>query len=477
MARSAKKRMEERELHPAQVESTLEGVVSVPAVEDGARIGRGGRGVGEGNGAAMDMGMGMGGGRGMSMGTLRNLRTLSSFKNPVFRLYYGAMLGQMAAMNIQMFARLFLAYRVGGESLIILGMMGLANALPMLFFSLFGGVIADRVQKKYVLLVGQAASALISLTIALTLTFGLLSVERTGSWMILIVAGLVQGTIMGLMMPARQAIIAEIVGEEQLMNAVALNMFGMNIFRILGPGLAGLTVGWLGYQAVYYAMTVMYLIAVVFVVLMPRTGTTTIRGSGALADVADGIKYVRHEATLVLILVFTFFTVLLSMPYMMLLPAIADRVLHIGEGQAGLLLSVSGFGAIAGSLFLASLPNKKRGLMLLLSSLILGVALVGFSFSPWYNVSLVLMVFLGLAQTGRMTLGNTLLQYYVDPAYRGRVMSLYMMEFGLTSFGVFFAAVLGESIGVQWAVGGLAIALVIISILAIAFMPRLRKLE
>ena len=434
------------------------------------------------NGPGMGMGgMGMGGmdmgGRGGAGVSFRNLRTFSSLKNPVFRLYYAAMLGQMAAMNMQMFARLFLVYQVSGQSIIILGVMGLANAVPMLFLSLFGGVIADRAQKKYVLLVGQAASAVVSLAVALTLTLGYLSAEHPGSWLILVVAALLQGTIMGLMMPSRQAIIPEIVGEEQLMNAVALNMFGMNVFRILGPGLAGLMVGWFDYASVYYVMTGMYLIAVFFVMLMPRTGTISLRGRGALADVMDGVRYVWHETTLLLILLITLITVLLSMPYMMLMPAIANDVLSIDEGRAGFLLSVSGIGAIIGSLILASLPNKRRGLIMLLSGLMLGIALVAFSFSPWYYVSMLVMIFLGMGQTGRMTLGNTLLQYYTKDAYRGRVMSLYMMEFGLTSFGVFFAAVLGEAIGVQWAVGGMAIALVVVSILLLAFIPRIRKLD
>ena len=149
----------------------------------------------------------------------------------------------------------------------------------------------------------------------------------------------------------------------------------------------------------------------------------------------------------------------------------------------GWLVSVSGIGAMAGSIFLASLPNKKRGLMLLVGSLILGVGLVGFSFSSsWFPslawpMALGFIVIVGVGQTTRMTLGNTLLQYYVKDEYRGRVMSLYMMEFGLTSFGVFFAGVLADSIGVQWAVGGLAIALIFVCILGLVFLPRLRRLD
>ncbi|MDA0989056.1 MAG: MFS transporter [Chloroflexi bacterium] len=425
-------------------------------------------------------GMGMrGGGAGLSF---RNLRTFTSLKNPVFRLYYGAMMGQMAAMNMQMMARSLLVYEITGSGT-ILGVMALANAVPMLFFSLFGGVIADRVQKKYVLWAGQATSGLVSLAVALALLFGFLSDSNSGSWWILVVAALFQGTIMGLMMPARQAMIADIVGGEQLMNAVALNTFGMNINRLMMPALAGFFIDGYGFESIYFAMTGMYLIAVSFISLMPKTGTVSLRGRGAMQDVKDGLKYVRHEPTILLILIVTFLTVLFSMSYMMLLPVFTVDIYNVGAKGMGILISISGIGAMAGSVFLASLPNKKRGLMFILGSLILGLSLVGFSFSSYWfpsyawPVALGSIVFVGIGQTARMTLGNTLLQYYVQDEYRGRVMSLYMMEIGLTSFGVFFAGILTDIVGVRWSVGGLAIMLVILSIYLLIFVPRLRSLD
>lgn len=407
---------------------------------------------------------------------LFNQRTFSSLKNPVYRLYYGGLLGQMASMNMQMLARSLLIWRLTGSAA-ILGVMALATALPLLFLSLFGGVIADRVQKKYVMIAGQASSAVVSLGIALALTLGYLSPEHAGSWWILIVASVLQGTILGLMMPSRQAILREIVSEEQLMNAVALNTLGMNTLRLLAPAAAGFLIDAFDFKAVYYAMTGMYLMAVVFITFIPPTGTMTVRGIGALASIREGLKYIRHERTILSILLFTLVAVILSMPYILLMPIFADDILKVGATGMGVLLSVSGIGAIVGSLTLASLPNKKRGTMLLVSSLILGLALVGFSLSSSWYLSLALIVFVGLGQTGRMTLGNTLLQYYTEDEYRGRVMSVYLMEFGLMSFGVFAAGLIAEAMGVQWAVGGFAIVLVFLSILALAFVPRLRKLD
>ena len=435
------------------------------------------RGRGMGSGRGMGMGPGMGPGMGAETGRISlGKQTFRSFKHPVFRLYFGAMLGQMAAMNMQMFARTWLVYRLTGSPA-IMGAMSFAHAIPMLTLSLFGGVIADRVQKKNVMLIGQASSAVVALGVAFSLTLGYLSPERAGSWWILVVASVLQGTIMALMMPSRQSILPEIVGEEELMNAVSLNMLGMNLLRLVAPAATGLLIKDLGYGAVYYVMTGMYVIAVAFIAFIPPTSTITVRGAGALSDIKEGINYIRHETTILLILVFTLFVVILSMPYMLLMPVLCVEVLKVGEGQGGVLMSVSGIGAIIGSLTLASLPNKKRGLMLLVSSFVLGLTLAGFSFSTWWYLSLGLMVFVGLAQTGRMTLGNTLLQYYVEDEYRGRVMSIYMMEFGLMSFGTFAAGLLAEAMGAQWALGGFAIVLVFLSILALALVPRLRKLD
>ena len=174
--------------------------------------------------------MGRGGGL-----NIRNLRTFSSLKNGQFRLYYGAMLGQMAAMNMQMIVRSLLIFRITGSAT-YLGLLALANASPMLALSLFGGVLADRVAKKQVLIGGQAVSGILTLAVAICLSRGILTEE---TWWILLVAAVGQGIVMALMMPARQAMIFDIVGGSQLMNAVALNTLGMNALRLIAPATSG----------------------------------------------------------------------------------------------------------------------------------------------------------------------------------------------------------------------------------------------
>lgn len=405
-----------------------------------------------------------------------DIKTFRSLKNPVFRLYFIGMIGQWVSMNMQMVARSLLIYRIS-DSGAILGLASLANAIPMILVSLWGGAIADRLQKKSILFFSMAASALVSLAVAFALTTGVLSPDREDSWWILIVTAIIQGIIMGLMMPSRQSIISEIVEHDEVLNAVSLNMMGMNTFRILGPAAAGFLVDAFDFHVVYYISGGMYGLAAVCMMLMPKTGKTVLQGESALQDIVDGISYIRKEKTIMLILVATLFVMMCGMPLMQLLPMITDDILNVGASGMGMLLSVSGVGAIVGSLILASIPSKKRGIIMLTGGIVMGSALTVLAFSKWWAISLAVVVFVGLGQTGHRASGNSLVQNYTEPEYRGRVLSFMMMGIGFSSLGTFFAGLLAESVGIQWSIGGLALLLVLASVILFVATGRLRKLD
>jgi len=167
----------------------------------------------------------------------------------------------------------------------------------------------------------------------------------------------------------------------------------------------------------------------------------------------------------------------LSMPYQQLLPIYTDDILKVTATEQGVLMSTAGIGALMGSIILTSIPNKKRGLMLMGSGLIAGSALVVFSFSTIWGLSLATMVFIGLGQTFRMTIGSTLLQAYAEAEYRGRVMSIFSMQWGLMSVITFFAGLISESAPIQWVLGSISMLLIALSFLAIVFIPSFRKLD
>jgi MFS family permease len=379
-------------------------------------------------------------------------------------------------MNIQIVARSLLIYRISGSG-VVLGLASLANALPMIICSLYGGALADRLQKRGILLFSMIGSMLVSLMVALLLTMGYLSIDRPDSWWILVVTAAIQGTIMGLMMPSRQAIIAEIVPGEQVMNAVSLNTMGMNTFRILAPAATGFLIEAYDFSSAYYVSTAMYGLAAICMFLMPKTTQKFSEGANALADIVDGVRYIRREKTMLLVVVATLFVMICGIPFMQLMPMVTEDILKVGEVGLGILLSVSGIGAIIGSIILASAPNRKRGIVMLVSGIVMGLALVGFAFSKWWLISITVVIFVGLGQATHRTTGNSLAQNYTAPEYRGRVMSFMMMGIGFSSLGTFFAGIIAQAIGIQWAIGGLAIILVAASAALLTFTARLRTLE
>lgn len=406
------------------------------------------------------------------------IKTFESFKSAAFRLFFYSLIGQWAAMSMQMITRSLLVYRITGLGSFI-GIMALAQAIPMLFTSFLGGAYADRIQKKYILVACQAATAVVSLVVAIILSAGYLSRNNPGSWWVLILTAIAQGTMMGFMMPARMAIIPEIVGEDRVMNAVALTTMGQTVLRLLGPALGGILVDAYGFAAIYYLMALMFAVSTVLAMFLPRTGKTAAPGKkiNPFEDVLEGFRYIRRETIFALIVIFGMCHMISGQPYQQLLAIFTDDILKVGASGMGVLITASGIGALVGSIMLASLPNKKRGILLLLSGIVMSVPVIIFSFSTSWYLSLFMMPLIGLGPTMHGTLTNTLIQYYADPDYRGRMQSFTAISMGLASIGTFIAGILSDAVGVQWAVGGMAMLLTFITILFFAFSRRLTSLE
>ena len=419
--------------------------------------------------------------------------TFAALKLRAYRIFFGALLMQMTAMNMQMVARSWFMYELTGSA-VLLGAVGLGSALPMLTISLFGGVLADRIRKKSILVAGQFASAMVALGIAISITVGAVT------WIHLLVAAVFQGLVLALMMPARQALIYELVGADTLMNAIALNAAAMNFIRLTSPAIAGFFIAFWSVEGVYYMMAVLYVIGFMFALRLPRSGTDRLRESTTIEELTDGLRYIRHNADVLAVLVLTLLATVLSMPYLFLLPMFARDIFMVdvsnfgrlaswpligslltalGESSArqGLLISVSGLGALAGSLFVASMSSRKRGLLFLLSLLLTAVSLMAFSATGSYLLALIFFIAMGLGQAGRMALSNTLLLSNTDDIHQGRVMSVYMMNWGITMVGVFFVGILADRVGVQLAVGGTAGLLAVITLYYLLLTPRIRRLD
>ena len=405
------------------------------------------------------------------------IKALDSLKNPAFRMFFLSRLFDALSMNIRQFSLSLLVYYLTGSAP-WLGYVTLARAIPLLFFSPVAGALADRLEKKTLIIWASVADVCIAVIIGISLTTGYLSPANHGSWIFLLCMSFFDGISTIFKGPSTDAMVIEIVGEKLITNAIALNQAGQNTLRLLGPVLAGVAIDRWGYEPSYYAMAILYALSLVFILFVPYTGkgNTSIAGN-ILGDIRDVFVYIKKEPNILYILVVVLCMVFFSMPYQALLPVFKD-VLHISATKLGVLQFMSGLGSITGSIFLATLPsNKKRGLLLILGGLVLGISLVGFSFNTVWVFALGLMVGIGLGQSARMTLPVALLQTYTKPEYRARVMSFYGLNIGLSNFGSFFAAILVAAIGVQWSVGGMALIMVGLSVFALLFIPRLRKLD
>jgi len=368
-----------------------------------------------------------------------------------------------------------LVYRLTGSAA-ILGVLALATAIPQVLLFLVGGTMADRFPKKRLIQIGQLAAGAMALVVAITLTTGYLSSEHPGSWWVLMATAVIQGIFAAVAIPARQAIIPELVGAETVMNALALNTMGTNTFRLVAPAVAGFLIDTVGFGAVFYIMAGLYLLAVLLTAFIPETHKTIVHTRSTLADAGEGLVYIWSRRTIFLVLVYAIFYIVLFMPYQMMLPIFADTIIKVGATGLGVLQSVSGIGALAASLVLASIPNRKRGFLVLGGGMVAGLGLVTLAFSHSWYLSLAAMFVIGVGQAGHSTALVTALQALADADYLGRVMSILMMNQGLSGLGTFFVGILSEGVGVQWAIGGFATVLILLSAFFLVFVPKIRKL-
>jgi MFS family permease len=406
---------------------------------------------------------------------LPNIRTLASFRSPPFRFYFFGMIGQWAALSMLTVAQSLLVFRIT-NSLSILGILALGSAIPQLLFFLVGGSMADRFPKKRLIQIGQGAAGVMALVAAVTISIGYMTPEHPNSWWVLMATSTIQGIFNAVAIPARQAIIPNLVKPDSLMNALALNQMGANVFRLLAPAAAGFIIDGAGFAAAFYVMAGLYGMAVILTAFIPEKYTPTAHDRSTIAEAGEGLRYIWNHRVIFLILSYAICYIILFMPYQTMLPVFTETILKVGATELGFLQSVMGIGALAASLVMASISNRRRGVLVLTGGMISGLGLVFFSASHWWYFSLAAMFVVGVGQSIHGTALVTAMQTLTEQEYMGRVMSILMMNQGLSGVGTFFVGFLSEGVGVQWAIGGFAAVLALLSISFLLFAPKVRKI-
>ena len=397
--------------------------------------------------------------------------TFSSLSNRNYRYFWVGMLFQMSALDMQMLARGFLVFDITSSPL-RLSLVVASNALPLLGFSLVGGAMADRLERKQIVQIGQGASGLLAVAVAVAI------ITDTITWQYLLVASMLQGTFIAFAMPARQAIIPQLVGRQSLNNAFALSSAGMSVAFLVAPAAAGGLYRAFGPGTVYFIIAAMNAVAILFTTLLPKVERgPEQRKTTVLTDIKAGLSYVRQSPLVLVLLLIGLSTAMLSMPFRHMLNVVVVDIYHRGPGSMGLMLMMLGLGSLIGSLFIAGIGQWRRGLLLIAGIFIIGIAILMVSLLPYFFAGLGIMALLGLGEAARRTLSQGLLLEISEDAYRGRVMSLYMMNFGFTSLGILPVGVAAEFLGVRVAIGIVAVLVLVVGLLFLATQKRLRVVQ
>lgn len=401
---------------------------------------------------------------------LGNLGTFSALKVKGYRSFWSGLLAIYFGVQVQSLAAAWLAYELT-HSPFKLGLVAVAWALPVVLFSVFGGVAADRVPKRTVLIWSRLWISLITCTVATLIATGLIEYWH------LVVAGVLLGFGYAFSMAANQAIIPELVPSELTLNAIALNNGGFNLSRVAGPAMAGILIGTVGTAGAYYTATACYLIAIGVLWTLPKTGHKTAGRSPLLEFMAEGLRYVWGNRPVMIIIALEFALLFIAMPFQNFMPAFAER-LNVQAVGYGFLLTMLGVGAMIGSLGVASLGNfEKKGWLLLFSGVAYGAVIAIFSSLQSFGVALIFLVLVGLSGASYLATSNTLIQMNVTDAVRGRVMSVYLTISGLQPLGVLLIGALAEVIGVSAAVaigGGIIFILMLTMMFVLTSVRRLK---
>ncbi len=403
-------------------------------------------------------------------------RTFRSLGNTEFRFLWIGSLLAMGAMQSMAFAQGFYVYDLTGDPK-LLGVVTAANGVPGLALSLFGGVFVDRWEKRGIIQVSQVLFAIMALSIAALIYTGAIH------WTHLMIAAFIQGCIMPFMMPARQAIVPQIVPRHLIMNAAALSAMVMSATTMAAPAIAGPFAGWLGMHMLYVLIGGMNIASFAFTTQVhkhyPEGGPS---GRSPFGDILLGFQYIRRDTVIMLLLIMGIVQVMMMAPIRFVMPLFARDNFGVEEAGLGYMLAVLGLGSMGGAILVAGMKRAgSRGRLLVVSAIISGLTLIGFAalaeYVPVFVPALVVLAVVGLIQSARMTLQASLTLEYVDPTYRGRVMSIQGLMWGLMPIGVLPLTLIADYWGAPAGLAILAVTFIVIAVVVLVFSPTMRRLR
>jgi MFS family permease len=379
--------------------------------------------------------------------------TLRALRHRNFQLFFGGQLISLTGTWMQSVAQAWLVYSLTKSSL-LLGAVGFASQIPVFLLAPLGGTVVDRVNRHRLIIATQTASMILAAILAwLTLT------HRVHVSHIFILATLL-GVVNAFDIPGRQAFLVDMVGKDHLMNAIALNSSMFNGARVVGPAVAAILVTKIGEGSCFAVNAVSYVAVIIGLLLMNVRSVHRAGKNSPIEDIIEGFRWANKTKVIRSLLLLIGLVSLVGMPYTVLMPVFADKILHGGARALGILMGATGVGALLGALTLASKTGVKGlGRWVAITCAGFGVSIFLFSFSRMFWLSALLLLPAGYSMMLQMACSNTLIQTMVPDQLRGRVMALYSMMFmGMAPFGALFGGALAQRAGapITVAVGGVA---------------------
>jgi MFS family permease len=402
-------------------------------------------------------------------------RTFEALQYLDFRLLWFGQFGNAAGQWMDQVTRGWLMYQLT-DSPLQLGLVSAVRAIPLLFFSVVAGAVADRHGRKTQLVIAQIANALLNLLL------GVLVITRHIEPWHLYATGILAGTVQAFQNPARQSMVSDVVSREHLANAIGLNSMAFNLSRTLAPAIAGILIATIGTEGSYLSQAVLYAVASYWTLQLRVPEGSARRGVGRHGERAsmwsstgEGARYIWHNPTIRTVMLVVLVPSFLGQPFTSLIPIFARDIMQVGPQGQGLFFTAIGIGALAGSVVVATLGHTGRpGLFMLGAALLFALTIVAFAATPWFPLALVLMAINGLCNVTYGTQAQTLLQLETPPELRGRVLGIYLMDRGLTPIGALVFGGMASALGAPVAVGLMGSICATLALWALLSAPTLR---
>ncbi len=396
--------------------------------------------------------------------------TFRALKHRNFQLFFAGQFISLTGTWMQSVAQSWLVYRLTG-SVLLLGLIGFASQIPVFFIAPFGGAVADRYNRQKILVITQTSAMITAFVLAVLTLSGNIQV-----WHLFVIA-VCFGIANAFDIPTRQAFVADMVGKKDLLNAIALNSSMFNGARIVGPAIAGILVALVGEGWCFLGNSVSYIAVITGILMMRIVHVPREKKGTTFSNIAEGFSFVAKTPPIRGLLLLLGLISLMGMPYAVLMPIFADKILHGSSDTLGYLMGASGLGALAAALILASRKEVfGLGRWVAFASGSLGISLILFSFSGHFWLSMLFLIPVGFSMMTQMSSSNTLIQAMVPDELRGRVMSVYSMMFmGMAPLGALFAGTIAGTLGAPYTVALGGAVCILGSLIFFLKLPILRE--